>query len=1075
MRKLFNKKILIIIVLSLIAAISIIGFAIKDSWAGGGSAGAGNGCIGGCTINSAWPVWKGMDVMTPGEAASYLPHLYDNSIPGRLNDLYWGAVNNCKARNHGVCTNPHIVQIGYINTNVGVVFNSSRLLGFGVDCIGWNIEGNPLTCDTALSNGDTIRSLANIQNGKTLAIVVVGKEDLKRGGWYPVYEPKTFDAYTSTVRVDSHELDPCPYEYRMRAEGLDGYVWKWKLNPTIYKTEYGKLYDKIASGETKVDPDFNYNPGNAQNEGAYAGSYYAGDLESKNAELLAEYQRTCKLAYQQIDNWDMSKTSGEDNSGKTITGTDFINNYVKGGLYKVIRERRDAQINYKSTEVEYYHAKGTYYVFKGWEKCLEGSVHNDGRGNMVQCSHINEPNPPAALPDDTKPNLPSNLADWDRITYQEAKDAAEYYDEGHPGHGPFNFKPGQKIEPPKDIRIYDYGYRDVDYKFHGKSSEVGRWEIETKKEIYRQVLDHYEVTFKMKWTPADGKVQFLVYGFPSPNIDQMIRPVKQSQQSWKHVWHQDFLNVLCNIKDFEAYKAALEKLGMKKGSVDDNQNDFEVIEANKYQAQMKSAIIDSDYARSHWGAEVSQIAGELQGKWSAPQSYETDGPASHGKYNDYWIPDFEKLAADMVAGNHEPFDRFIKMVTLKQVVGSSTTAEERTKKMEGQLKTVNSEYTRDCFISDKFSGIGAQGCGIEDSWYESSDYKAKLDPVYTKECPWDCTSAADYSKTGSASVKNNVRDGKTNASSDAGALKTNAKDVADNNIGVRIRPSDVKGGMPSDSSQMANSSNMTFFRNNAWNNFNVDIYVPIIKENLDVNDGNKDPGDGSDTVKTSTAKTTTIVKNNGTPWYIAARKPESGFATHMESLGTDIMSTATKAKLFDSEDKTLSVGQLANQISKKTDDPIAVKSDDRNDDNTAYTEKLAGEHTAFRIKSNWATDSNIGNLKFNMKWEYDVKNNVTVSTNYAATGAHSRKNIDDVATKITGTNKYYAVSDGNCYAQQSTTNALGNYPDMTDIYHDNTGAGVPDDLDNRYHDLGDTNTGDKIGHFTIQFVRASAE
>lgn len=1084
MRKLTKTRKLWMLLIAMfsIALISIASFIGNNAWANPGAGGGNNNCVGNCNvkvIKSAWQSFGNVEGhgnterFTSGEAVwKHIGGLDQVSDYNAVNTAYNNAYIDCLNRNNQKCSNAFVAEIGYLyyqdpneppvisSAMSGPIFvNSSELAG-GY----WDLNGGKISQDTSLRGGRTVRqAAAALDNQYKVVIVILCDEDSPKG-WYPTYEKSTFDAYTSTVRVDSHELDPCPYEYRMYAKGIDGYIKGWTLKPQVYKTAYGKLYDSIAKGEVRNDKngDLNYNPGNAKNNGSFSGAYLDGSQNAKNAQLLAEYQRTCELAKNQVDNWDLENQKGVDNSRKNITGRDFTSNYAKGGIYKAIRERKDAQINYKTTEVEYYHASGTYYAFADWVECQKDSWHQDGRGNNVQCGHIGEDRPAAITGEFNK-----SMGDWTRTTYNAAKAAAEGYDKGHQYHGPKGFGNGQQIRPDRDIRIYDYGYRGIDYKFHSENNRVGSWAVEKN--------DRSGVTFKMKWTYSGAKTDFL-YGFPGPNIDQQIRPVSQSMQSWKHVWHQDFLNVLCDIEDFEAYKRKLNAAGF-----DYDASISTVGNGTKYQAQMKSGLIDSNYAKSHWASEIGSVKNRLQSQWTAPGSKENDGFAAHGQYK-YQDPDFYALAADMVAGNHEPFGRFTRVVGLKQVVPN----DDKVRKMETKLNNVNKNYGSryTCFMGDWDSGdvsdaavvagdttakaktdiygsgtyyFDSYGCTIENSWYDSAQYKASYDPVYTKECPFDCTddsNASRYGYSGANGANKNVINGNpsSGASSAASGLKINDDDRSSGRYGIAIRPTDAKGHEGQQA--IGNSTDMQFFRTNTWNYFKVDLWYPILNNGL-----SEAPDNAS-----KTAKSTTIIRNDGTPWYINQKDPKQGLATAMQSVGTDIMSTTNKGDLFGFGNNP---GTEYGGLNYDSGDPLQnVANQYSNGTGTMKfknTMQLPGEHTAFRIKSMWPTDSEVGPLEFNIKWEYDVNNAVNVQTKFNASGWH-----DAGRTSIAGVSVHQAVSDGKCYGQQST-NPHG-YRSTEKLFHDETGNGVENYLDRAYD-----GSLTRFGKFSIRFVRASAE
>lgn len=920
---------------------------------------------------------------------------------------YSDALTKCQIRQ----TNPSSCQlalIGYINTPKGATKQAGlRINSISGNIAGhvWNFNGYNYNINSKWTNGSSIADAAAEKFGNTLIVVFASPDDFG-SGWLPTFNTVNFDAYTSRVRVDSHELEPCPYEYTMQVSGIDGYVKGYDTKQERYKTSYGKFWDSIATGQHKQTSQFNYNNGNAINNGAYSGAYLDGSQDEKNQELLDEYERTCDDAKAQHDNYNIESETATNQAGDSISGKEFIDKYAKGGVYKVIRGERDAIINYKTTDIEYYKASGAYDVPAGWEKCTDrNQTRTTPNGRIVHCSdHWNQNRPGNEYPAMMNIRLTSGWTKLGSIldaeaAWNAATSGCDYTKNTCPS--------GNAYRNNTPLFLYDSGYRDMN----------GNW------------IPKNKVVAKTKSEWLNNFDSFINYGFPGPDINNQIRPVKQELQSWKHLWHQDFMNILCDKTDFDAYKAVLDKMYGDYIYTDISK----VANGSKYQGQLKSPIIDSQFAFDHNKAEVDATATRLQTGYTQPQS-------NTGNY-EYKVPDFTGTAESLVAATMEPFDRVLYTVStpvgsdnkldmanaftnIKSVVGD-TSADTL---LNNKAKSVNSAYNTDNFIR----------------WYYSAAYDASLDPVYTKECPYDCTS---NSKGYAGGAQYNIVDGSTSdgASDNAYLLKRNVGEGSTSDYGVRVRTTDSKGNLKP-STEDVNTANMTFFRNNAWSRFRVDLWYPVLDNGLTEAKPTDSIAGISETKGSQTAKSTTIIRNNGTPWYVKGTDSSSGFATEMKAIksiddGDSI--DGSNARLFNETTDIIP----GNQISLGS---VTAHG--------AHVVELPYEATAFAIRSMWATDPNIGKLEFNIKWEFDTKNNLDVPTKFT---------VGNTADSVSSTSTpQYAISDGKCYARNSYNERIDE-KNLINLFHDNTGAGTIDNLDKEFSD--------NFGKFTIQFVRATAE
>lgn len=274
-----------------------------------------------------------------------------------------------------------------------------------------------------------------------------------------------------------------------------------------------------------------------------------------------------------------------------------------------------------------------------------------------------------------------------------------------------------------------------------------------------------------------------------------------------------------------------------------------------------------------------------------------------------------------------------------------------------------------------------------------ASYDASKDPVYTKECPFDCVSDSGSGLAGKNGADGNVQQ----------------NGAASPRSGVKVNPSDGDGKL---SNRLTNNADMTFFRNNAWNELTADVWYPADTDGVKYNGGK--------------AKSTIIRRDpSGTPW-----------GTNGARMETDGINVFPRSKN----------GALGSQTS-----PSKAASGTYSNGTVMV---LPGLHNKFRIRAPWASDPGKP-LKFNIKWEYDVDNAVNVLTTSSGQG-------DAIAPGFGGSS---AVSDGKCDGTYHN-----NYRPSDKKVHDNTGAGVPDGTD-----AGFDGSDDLDRAFTVLFVRATSD
>lgn len=281
-----------------------------------------------------------------------------------------------------------------------------------------------------------------------------------------------------------------------------------------------------------------------------------------------------------------------------------------------------------------------------------------------------------------------------------------------------------------------------------------------------------------------------------------------------------------------------------------------------------------------------------------------------------------------------------------------------------------------------------------------TSYNAANDPVYTKECPFDCTASTTGDAASANGASSNV--GKTNASSSTRS-------------GVKVNASDGTGSMSASSS---NSADMTFFRDNTWNNLTTDVWYPSTEESISYT-GSK-------------AKRTIISR-----WADGTPKGTNGAELQAKqgSSWSDVFTSSTG-------------GSIGSQTSPATASTGVYSS--------GLISVLSGQVSSFRIRAPWASTANKP-LKYSIKWEYDVSNTVPVITGMSSTGD------DGSASTVMGTTA--TTSDGKCSAYYDGSSSRNG---DTDSVSTNTGSGTTYTLANFDND-------DMSRAFTILFVRSTTD
>lgn len=333
----------------------------------------------------------------------------------------------------------------------------------------------------------------------------------------------------------------------------------------------------------------------------------------------------------------------------------------------------------------------------------------------------------------------------------------------------------------------------------------------------------------------------------------------------------------------------------------------------------------------------------------------------------------------------------------------------------GTTVTGRGEFPRMAeFLTSKGKLAGWHYAGTDDHSIMKlySNYSGEKDPLYSKECPFDCVPEG----TSNAAIAGNVGNG-TN----------NKYNPALNRQGVKETPTDTKGKLQDESKV---SADMTFFRNNYWNTFRVDAWTPKSQESVKY-DGNL-------------AKRTIVTRNeDATPWKKSNGASLQGFRQGDTNHYVDILNPGMAGG-----------APLGTQTSPSAS-KIGTYGSSSGTSEGATTAVTNGQINDFRIKAPWASDAQMP-IRFNIRYEYDVKNSATVVAGFKGTGANG---------EIPALTTVYATSDGKCDAT-----VTGNYKNTDDKNYQYTGAGTTDEIDRKLDDS------DEFARAAlIQFIRATAE
>ena len=965
------------------------------------------------------------------------------------------AIQNCKDRHGGRCDSPYVAAVGWSTVRDCTPPRNGYGPGSGfANCLGpsnsgeltnaaalankpLNIGGNSFSSNQSLFGGKSVYSLAadGLRKGVRLRIVVLAKQDYEQKGWYPVYQPHKRVDVASANKISSHKFAPCAAYYYMTATGIDGYVRGMATKTTKYQTPYGKLYDAVQTGGT-------WKSASGKTYGPFTGNWAMDDAklreleEARNVSCDETQRMTIKYNFgdavagssdKGFDGTDKSdEKKGGDGVVITLKGSDFdskedfLKAYAKGGIYKVVKAKKEATITGKTADVKYFYRKSNWFEFVGWRECKKGdvisqdmmglggwSVNPDvinhwSNNNDNKCGYIGMSKPIYA------PKHAGSLDMRDDYNNSNTHAVVDGRDHGFYGGDPYsngyyetsakwieaNDQESNDIKSLKDVMylggerreltaVFNRGYAT---KFRCGGVEVTAGQVGQSQDMNTQknceavdwafqndILGIWQAEtvngkntgkLVLKWFPG-GKEAFQngmpLRGAAESTLNSQLHPVSNRFQSVVTMAYQDFVNMNCNKTDFEAYvntvRAQQSTLGLDGGMI------LQVDMDTKFNQTAHTGVITRDDANRLGWKTLAEITPRV------------------------------------MSSTHINGSTWVNGLKAEDVMGPDG-------KADGQNAATYASTSGKYWVG----------------------YNADLDPVYSKECPFDCTS--EKGATGNRTVDTaNVTDKDNNP---------NAEDVAKGATGVKVKATDAKGNIVTDDDKAKNTANMVFFRNGEYNNFVVDVYAPVT--------GGNNAGQVSYDGKP--AKSTIVTRDpKGTTWFA---KDSGTQLTFMQAKQGD-----SYRDIFTGNDN--GEKDYENQLQSKT----------ANGSTKGISVVLTGQVNDFNIKSTWATESGLP-LKFQAKWEYNADVHVSIpdSVSFTGSGTPNGNHGAGATWKTVAT-----TVDGKCLSQQNTHTPS---PDTTKLNHDSSGSGRVD-VDDRTFRKDEEFGIPQRGWFQVTFVRATAE
>lgn len=1029
---------------------------------GAGSIGGGGGGGGGQALNPIW--WTDNDSgrdwpagysgdSTRSILKSRYPNIGGGSVYNGAATAEGNALNDCKARHGGQCKDARVVAVGWKEARdpsmcvitPGACIGPDGAAGgltygeaWPVDNQPLNVGGNALNTRTALTSGGSVFSLANDAvnvggNKKRLVVVVLSSDDYQVKGWYPTYTPHERVDVASANKISSHKFAPCAAYYYMTATGIDGYTRGMATKTTKYQTPYGKLYDAVQTGGT-------WRSAAGKTYGPFTGNWSQDDAKLKELEearnVSCEETQKMTITYdfgnavagesdKGFDGTDKSDETSGDGVIFELKGSDFdskddfLTAYAKGGIYKIIKSKKEATLTGKTTDVKYFYRNSNWYEFTGWKECQKGQVitarmmglegwpvaswviNNWSDNNDNKCGYVGQKKPsgpprPAGsvdMRDDYNHDKAHATADGrDHGFYEGSPYDPNYYGTSASWHEATDKKTADDIKNLRDhinvngkslelSAVFNRGYvtkfrcggvevtadkvgqnQDMNTQTNCEAIDwafqndiLGIWQAET-------VNGKNTGKLVLKWNPG-GKEAFKngmpLRGAAESTLNKQLHPVSNRFQSIVTVAYQDFVNMNCNQIDFNNYvntvRSEQSALGLGGDKI------LQVDTNTKFNQTAHTGVISRDDTDRLGWRTLAEITPRVMGR------------------------------------THIDGSKWVNGLNAADVMGDGD--------VDGQKADAYTSMTH-----------GKYWVG----------YNAALDPIYSKECPFDCT--PEEGQTSNVTVKNNVTDKKNSPTND---------DKASGATGVKVQATDARGEIVS-ADKATNTANMVFFRNGEWNKFVVDLYAPVT--------GGTSAGQVSYDGKP--AKSTIITRDpRGTTWF--AKDTGTQLTTMQAKQGGTYKDIFTGNSL----DEKPYADQLQSKAAEGSTEGISVV--------------LSGQVNDFQIESKWATEAGLP-LKFQAKWEYDATAHVSIpdKVSIGGTGTPNGNTSADIAWKTVGT-----VVDGKCLSQQNTHLPS---PDTITLNHDSSGSGRDDVDDRTFRQNGEFGIPQR-GWFQVTFVRATAE
>lgn len=952
----------------------------------------------------------------------------------RLKSALIKACNTYKKNGGKDCSNTQVATVG------AIVFSGGAWAGRPVEQIKGNIfdsTNNRIEdqlkntkwkmFDTEMTIWKTIKWNGKKSNLQTIAksnygnkvafiIVIVDQAQVNPQGWYPTWGVSRRADLASANTLATEELQPCAAYWYVTATGIDGHVKGKTTKTTQYITPYGKLWNAVQTGGTWTSATGRkYGPfkGDWQNQTSISNQV----REARN--VACDETNKMKITYDYGNDVPNGTPTAD---AVTITSKDdFLKSYAKGGIYKITKKVRNATITVKKTDLKVYERASMRVDFRGWKQCNAGS-------NVSTISQADI--------DTLKKYVPktSEAFDLNQLVNWNGKKCG-YIGKSNPQGKGTTAEIIQSIKNSyKDTSIpgrLNTGANGTIGMWYGNFGKNDGWVLS--KNQGRALAEAKNFGAKgsdNNITLNDGKrvaiSKVFNRGYPTKwNCNGKIYTTEQMERD-------DLPTANCVVESDSGFQFKNDVLGEWRNYGHGPQ--WVWLSGGKT-AFLQGSALKSDGAIKSYNAAVKPVSNRLQSIYSV--AYQ----------------DFVNLNC-----NQQDFEAFVNSINAQQasmgIAPDKRLTIQSSTKFNGVAKTgvittadvpTLSEIVPRVLGSTMANGRRINGLDIKSvtgkdnptidgqSWtqYKMTNgrynvgYNADKDPVYSKECPFDCTADPRANRTNASNVD------KTNA---------NATDIANGAYGVRVKAQNGNGTAIHE----ANTANMQFFRNNEWNEFKVDLYSPVAGSNA--------PGQVS--YNGGTAKSTVINRNeNGTPWY----SPKGQLLTEMQGKR-------------DGSWRNIFGGDHAYYLSHKDTEsmPTQLQSSTANTDGTGYRVfgvQWPGQVNEFRIRSVWATENGTP-LKFRFKWEYDATAHVTVPDKISFIG-----NGDPAgATTVADYKTVEATVDGKCLSQQNTLNPS---PNTATLNHDSSGSGTPN-VDDRRFEAPDYGLNGR-GWISITFVRATAE